>query len=278
MTAIDWQGRRRHGTVSSYSGGCRCEDCRSAKAADLRERSLHDARIAWGAAPPRLVDATPARQHIQALRASGMGVRTIAAEAGVVPAVIQRLVGWNRDRPALKLRPDTEAKLFSVRPGTLAPSTLVPAGSTGRKVRALIAAGHPRIAIAAAVGIAQQNFRYADMDDSHLVTVRHRDAIAAVYEEWSATPGDSVRARNEGVRRGWPPPLAYDDIDTGLLADDHDDDASCVTCADVDHLTGTAPWAEIAARVGLRPESLERHLRRHGQPHLVGNAATRVAS
>lgn len=265
MTAIDWQGRRRHGTVSSYSGGCRCEDCRSAKAADLRERSLHDARIAWGAAPPRLVDATPARQHIQALRASGMGVRTIAAEAGVVPAVIQRLVGWNRDRPALKLRPDTEAKLFSVRPGTLAPSTLVSAGPTGRKVRALIAAGYPRLQMATAIGVQASNFRYADLEEWHLVKVRRAAQIDALYQQLSGMPGTSVRARNEGRRRGWPPPLAWDDIDAGVLADDEDVDASsCSTCDEIGHLAGVTPWPEIAARLGMGLHGMEAHLRRHG--------------
>ena len=29
---IDWQGRRQHGTRSSYSGGCRCTPCRQAQA------------------------------------------------------------------------------------------------------------------------------------------------------------------------------------------------------------------------------------------------------
>jgi hypothetical protein len=47
-------------------------------------------------------------------------------------------------------------------------------------------------------------------------------------------------------------------------------DATCTTCVDVDWLTMSGEaWEQIAARLGIKPASLARHLHRHGRPDLA---------
>ena len=60
---IDWQGRRQHGTRSSYSGGCRCNPCKKAQADANRYYDRRKVQEKWGAVPPLLVDSEPSRRH-----------------------------------------------------------------------------------------------------------------------------------------------------------------------------------------------------------------------
>ena len=265
---IDWQGRRQHGTRSSYSGGCRCNPCKKAQADANRYYDRRKVQEKWGAVPPLLVDSEPSRRHVQALMAGGMGQRRISEESGVSVAVIHRLMGWCTSRPANKVHPETEAKLFACNPFALADGAKIPAGPAARKVQALLAIGWPRLAQAGHIGVTPSNFVYADWDDSHTITVRRDRDIDQMYRQLCMTPGTSVRARNEGTRKGWPPPLAWDDIDLGTLADEHDQDDGCPRCADIEHLLPFESPAHIADRLGYTPGALEAHLRKHGRSDL----------
>lgn len=265
---IDWQGRRQHGTRSSYSGGCRCHPCREAQAEANRYYDRRKVQEQWGAVPPLLVDSEPSRRHVQALMAGGMGQRRIAEESGVALTVIQRLMGWCTSRPAKKVHPETEAKLFACNPFALADGALIPAGPAARKVRALIAIGWPRLAQAKHLGMRQSNFHYADWDDSYTITVRRDRDIDAMYRQLCMTPGRSVRARNEAQRKSWPPPLAWDDIDAGTLADT-EEGAGCTRCDDIEHLLPFESPVHIATRLGYTSPTIAQHLRRHGRPDLA---------
>jgi hypothetical protein len=51
-------------------------------------------------------------------------------------------------------------------------------------------------------------------------------------------------------------------------------DATCTTCVDVDWLAMSGElFPQIAARLGIRPGSLARHLHRHGRPDLAPKRA-----
>lgn len=268
-----------HGTRSRYTHGCRCDDCREAQRLYYHEYKWRKAREKWGVDKPSLVDAEPSRQHVQFLMAHGMGQRRIAELSGLGVTVIQRLMGWCKARPAHRVYRDTEAKLLAVQPtlDNLADGALVSAGPTARRVQALVAMGYPMRQLAKRLGITQQNFHLHTYDDSHTVYAATARKVADLYDELSMlvpAPGQpTTRARNYAARHGWPPPLAWDDIDAGELATD--DDGGCATCDDVEHLRfmGDTDTAVLAGRLGLSVDGLQKHLARHQRLDLLGATA-----
>jgi hypothetical protein len=50
-------------------------------------------------------------------------------------------------------------------------------------------------------------------EKSAYVADRTHHVVAVLYEELADIPGPSLRARNIGIRNGWPPPGAWTDID-----------------------------------------------------------------
>lgn len=115
-----------------------------------------------------------------------------------------------------------------------ADATRVPAGATARRLQALIAIGWTFQELAQRIGFT--SMRYHLLDDSYLVSVGTARRVASIYDELSMTPPpDSLGTRRAlalARRRGWVPPLEWDDIDEGTLAPTFDDDE----CAD--HITG----------------------------------------
>ena len=91
----------------------------------------------------------------------------------------------------------------------------VPALGTVRRIRALMALGWSVEAIARESGVAVKTLR----NPCHRGQSVYRataDAVAECYERLSMTfpeGGYATRNRNLAKRKGWLPPLAYDDID-----------------------------------------------------------------
>lgn len=267
-----------HGTRSRYTYGCRCDDCREAQRLfhhDYKRRKLHEK---WGMAEPDLVDSTAVRQHIEALRVYGIGWKRVAHLAGVAETVVARLAGYDTSKPAHRVRRGTQRRILAVQPipANLAPGVRIPAGPSARRVQALIAIGYTVTDLAERAGVLPSNFRVHKYDDSHLIFAGTAARIAAMYDELCmAVPADvtsAKRARLYAQRRGWPPPLAWDDIDAGELA--ADDDGGCATCEDVEHLRfmGDTDQSVLAARLGLSVDGLQKHLARHRRLDLLGVA------
>src|SRR5674476_474843 len=90
----------------------------------------------------------------------------------------------------------------------------VPAVGTVRRLRALTAIGWPNREIASRLGCARacvDQMRFAD--PARTVRRTTADAVALIYTDLCMTPGPSVHSRGRAARNGWPPPLAWDDID-----------------------------------------------------------------
>lgn len=83
---------------------------------------------------------------------------------------------------------------------------------TTRRIQALMRLGWTSQDIADRLGW-KHNRAVTNIFDRAEITNAHRDAIAAVYDELSMRVGPSSRTRAYAERQGWPPPLAYDDID-----------------------------------------------------------------
>jgi DNA-binding Xre family transcriptional regulator len=196
-------GPQKHGVRSTYvAGGCRCDACCAANTRYAKWRELHGTV---------LVDSTPARDHIAALRAAGVGRRAIASRAGVSLTVVTRLAGVDRNRPAHRVRPETLAAILAVTVDDLAPAAVVDALGTRRRLQALISIGWTQTDLARRIGVtlstlnALVNGRWANVQ--HGTHIR----VCRVFDELSGTPGRSARARAMAARRGWTAPLTWDD-------------------------------------------------------------------
>lgn len=204
-----------HGRRSAYVKGCRCEPCRRANTRYAKWREV--------SGNVQLVDSTEVRQHIERLRAAGMGSREIASRSGVARTVVERLIGWDVSRPAKRVRPVTARRILAVDAVTLADGARIDSMGTLRRLRALVAVGWTQTEIARRMGRTVANVgrlihgrRYGN------VTQETATLVARLYDDLSMTPGPSLRARRLATRYGWAPPLAWDDdtIDDPTAAPD----------------------------------------------------------
>ena len=87
----------------------------------------------------------------------------------------------------------------------------VDATGTTRRIHALMALGWRLTDIDAELGqCAHYTYNLTDQVQVHFDTARR---VAEVYDRLAMTPGPSERTRAIARRKGWAPPLAWDDID-----------------------------------------------------------------
>lgn len=200
-----------HGTRASYVKGCKCAPCRAANA---RYAKLAKYRADKGITV--LVDAAPVKAHLEQLRAAGIGKRTIAARSGVALTVISRLIGIDTSRPARRVHPDTARKLLAVTVDDHADGSFTDALGARRRLQALVALGWTQTEIATRIGWTTANLNRITLGHVAQVTRATHTLIDELYEQLSMRPGPSTRAQGVARRRGWVPPLAWDDIDDPL--------------------------------------------------------------
>lgn len=170
-----------------------------------------------------LVDAQPAREHVQALSATGMGARRVAAISGVNQSTIRALLHGEPARgipPTQRLRPQHAAALLAVRPALTdyAPRALIDGTGTRRRLQALMVLGWSTTVLAAEM---RRHWRTVARGRS-AVRVEARTAVDVrdLYDRlWDQAPPASTpvdrqkasRARRFAASQGWVPPLAWDD-------------------------------------------------------------------
>lgn len=98
------------------------------------------------------------------------------------------------------------------RDGRLVPRLVNVLGSQ-RRLRALMAIGHSEGDLAAALGWTRRAVSGLVSGEHDLTRASKAQAVSNLYERLCTTAGDSRRARSWAQRRGWAPPLAWDDID-----------------------------------------------------------------
>jgi hypothetical protein len=132
-----------HGTYACYSlDQCRCRPCVDAVTSYERTRTRQTAYGRW----QPYVDASPARQHVEELRAAGMGLKLIARHSGVAHGALAKLIYGDAQRrlaPSKRIRPETERKILAVQAtiDTLGATVHVDATGTRRRLQALVAVG-----------------------------------------------------------------------------------------------------------------------------------------
>lgn len=207
---------------------CRCTDCKASHAAAMRTRRRE---LAYGTYTRALVDATPAREHLNWLRSSGMGVKVIAAASGVPKETLAGVIWGSRDRTTGavvrrgKVASRTAERILAVRPdlNLLADHAIIDATGYRRRVQALVAHGWSLPAIARAVdGTVTEHQLRAWAHADRITAASARDIVAVFDRLCMLTPPTSTpqqaamaaRARRLAGRYRWVPALAWDDIDT----------------------------------------------------------------
>ena len=102
----------RHGTHACYVlDRCRCDECRGARTRYERIRLRSHGEFPVN--PPLMVDAAPARRHVQALMSQGMGLKRIAQVTGLPHGGLSKLVyGTNLRPPSMRIRRATHEALI----------------------------------------------------------------------------------------------------------------------------------------------------------------------
>ncbi len=213
------QARHRHGTRAAYvKDRCRCTDCTAANTAISRTATRERIYGRWRP----YVDAGPVREHIATLRAAGIGVERIAQLAGLSVSHIRQLAKFGRgDSPTTqRVRPSTAARVLGIGITNRAPRSRVDATGTRRRLQALIAIGWAPVLLAAELGRRPNSLHRSMTGPS--VSARTAHEVVSVYERlWNATPplatseqrATADAALAHAAAQGWPPPLAWDDID-----------------------------------------------------------------
>jgi transcriptional regulator with XRE-family HTH domain len=174
--------------------------------------------IAYGRWQPGFVQAAAVRRHVESLRGAGLGMRRIATLSGVDRSVLQSLMVGRKERgwgPSSRISLANATKLLSVSMETgrlqVAGGTLIDITGTTRRLRALVAIGYSQTDLCARLGITDANGTQLFTGKRDRVRATTACRVAEVYDELSMTPGPSEAARNRAHRKGWMPPLAWDD-------------------------------------------------------------------
>jgi plasmid maintenance system antidote protein VapI len=168
------------------------------------------------------VDAEPVRLHLRNLQACSMGLRAVAAAAHVDRKRLQAVLNGRPERgtpPQNHIRPELAAAVLQVEAtlDTMAPSTVINAAGTRRRLQALVFAGWPQAHLASALGMSPGNFSTLVKTDR--VIVRTARAVRDLYDRfWRADPlragvpsGSVTRAKNLATAHRWAPVGAWDD-------------------------------------------------------------------
>lgn len=194
-----------HGIKTSYTThGCRCEPCTTAQTRYTKAWRYHQSQ---GRAP-LMLDSQPVRDHVQALRDAGMAFSAITAAAGYASrnSLISAL---SRD----KVQRVTYRRIMAVTLDSDPRGTrYVPLLGSQRRLQALMAIGHTSRSLSAHLGL-RDHSTVLDITAGKLGSVRAStaDSIRAMFDALWDKPGGSYRTAAIARRKGWAPPLAWED-------------------------------------------------------------------
>jgi hypothetical protein len=175
------------------------------------------------------LDVVAAREHIRLLRAHHLGYAQIARLAGTSFTHIREIAGTvarSGNRPPItQIRQDLATRILAITPdpANRAPQSQIDATGTRRRLQALVAIGWPPDTLAARIGRTPGNLRRTMTGAT--VTARTAVIVDELYDDlWDIQPPRATQrerdasdaAQQAAANMGWPPPLAWDDIDTDL--------------------------------------------------------------
>lgn len=183
-----------------------CEPCAALTAMYERRRRSKIADGTW----LRSVDATEVQAHLACLAAAGASMASVAAVSNLSKRTV---LGVKHRKWVLG---STAAALLAVKAEDctpVLPSGMVPILGASRRVQGLSWLGWSMQAQADRLGCFLEQVSLIANQGRPSVTVDRDRAVRALFESLSATRGPSARSHSAAVRKGWAPPLAWDDID-----------------------------------------------------------------
>jgi transcriptional regulator with XRE-family HTH domain len=148
--------------------------------------------------------------RIRGWLAAGFTDDWIASACGINKWQVHRIAArTRRGQPSTLFHGTTRLVLAAdIRDGD---SGMAPALGLTRRLQALVALGYTQDHVSAATGISQGLLSRITRGLANRSTARNWHALVAYYDEVSMTPGPSSTARANARKRGWVPPLAWDD-------------------------------------------------------------------
>ena len=199
-----------HGTPSRARGRyhhgidrCPCTPCRQAERRYNKRR-----RYLTATGKPLTTDAAPVTQHLRDLFAAGAGWMQTATAADCSLSTLSKLLKGNQER----IRRSLADRILAIRIEQVTHQRIsVPAIGSIRRVRALMAIGHPCLLIRQTSGL--DRTVVAELVNGHTTSILASTAakIRTAYEELSNQPGPSARNKNRATREGWQNPQWWED-------------------------------------------------------------------
>jgi hypothetical protein len=173
-----------------------------------------------------MVDAGPAREHVELLQKYGIGYMRIARLAGIQPRAVADLIygrqssGPRKGEVRKRISRAKAQAILAVQPSleNVADRAQVPAYPYARMCRALVAWGWSQSKIATALGLDVSNFRLLRTRQKTVYASTARQ-IVALYERWSFEPPPQgthrerisvARSKRYGRERGWALPMDWE--------------------------------------------------------------------
>lgn len=192
----------QHGERRCYLRGCQRPECAAANRRYIKQLRLdHERGI------HRLVDATPARRHLESLAKAGWIQAQIARASRVSPSHLSGIASGN----CSFISPRIANRILSVPVGPPPDDArFIDATGSSRRIQALIAFGYPATSLTQPLQLAETAIgRIARMDRPQVCTTT-AEIIAITYKRLSRVPGPCNRTRIMAARKGWLGPLAWD--------------------------------------------------------------------
>lgn len=208
-----------------------------------------------------------ARERLAQLQAAGIGTRQIRSLTGLSRSTIMRLAAAERrwiDRRTHELIMGLAVPASAV--DLASASALVDSTGSVRRLRALARIGYGGPQITASLGLSDPTALsglYSGRAKN--VTAQRAQAIADLFNKLQMTEGSSRVARQRATQKGWPLPLQWDEdtIDDPAVQPIYGSNFSTAT-ERLEELQdmGVTDTYQLAQRLDVKPESVERQLQR----------------
>ena len=191
---------RQHGTYTCYRWGpepgqdwrrgCRCLPCTDAA---VLYNKLSVRRRINGI--DTLFDNTEAREHLEFLRANGVGLRTVAEQSGVGRTALMQIINGRTKRA----RAETIAKILAVGTHVRAPGALVDATRTWELIDDMLRYGYTKGELARRLG--SEYDKPALQISGNMVLQSTADKVAELHAQLVGTERELMRARRAKLRQ-----------------------------------------------------------------------------